>query len=166
MERKKERKEKHLQNNLLRTIYKTMASKWFWLENKTKEREEKKKGSNIFGCGAFFSFCPIVYKNKKRERKWKTKFVFTEHIFTLRHFCWGKKDSWSDTTPLLHHQINRFTMLHYSAILSLRYLQWMNKYSYSCGLNHTIKFTLRHILKDKFMFFFFLTALCSMVINH
>lgn len=128
----------------------------------------KKRLKNVLDAGHFSSFRPFVYKiitkeGKKTTNKQKIKSLFTVHIFTLRHFCWGERQLIWYNTPPPHFdtQINRFTMIHYSAILSLCYLQWMNKYSYRHRLNHTSTWTFKCILKGKFTSFLFFSKFVS-----
>lgn len=74
-------------------MYKTMASNIF--DKKTKNKGGEKRLKNVLDAGHFSSFCPFVYKiitkEERKSTKNKSDQLFTVHIFTIRHFCWGDR---------------------------------------------------------------------------
>lgn len=116
------KKKKDLQNKLLEGQY---IKQWHQNIFDEETKSKRKKGSNIFGCGAFSSFCPFVYKIITKEEKKTDKqnqVIYSAYIY-IKAFLLGRKTGDLIQPPLLHNQINRFTMIHYSAISSQRYLQ-------------------------------------------
>lgn len=136
----------------------------FCLWNVYLKPKRKKQAQKCFWCRAmqffvslfsfFFYFCPFVYKIIKKILKGKqlNKIVIYSAYIYIKAFLLGRKVSWSGTLtswphfyfspppipthPKTRTQINRYTMIHYSAILPLCYLQWMDKYSYRHRLKH------------------------------
>lgn len=93
------RKETNLQNKSLEGQY---IKQWHQniFDKETKVKENKQRLKYFLDAGRFFFF-PLIFSpsrlqnnNKKKgkinQKKKKIK-LFTVHIFTLRHFCWGER---------------------------------------------------------------------------
>lgn len=95
------RKKSNLQNKLLEGQY---IKQWHQniFDKKTKLKE--KKGSNIFGCRAFSSFYPFVYKIITKEEE-KSTVIYSAYIY-IKAFLLGRKTVDLIQPPLLHNQIN------------------------------------------------------------
>lgn len=77
-----------------------MASKYFWQENKTKEK--KKRLKYFLDAGHFPLFLPLCLQNNNKRGKNKNKqkksiVIYSAYIY-IKAFLLGK-DGWSVATP-------------------------------------------------------------------
>lgn len=82
------KKKKDLQKKLLEGQYIKQ-----WHQNSFDKRTEEAQFFFFFwDAGHFtFFFALLFYKIITKEENKQNKKVFTVHIFTLRHFCWGER---------------------------------------------------------------------------